>query len=72
MNLLKKFWYGKVLHKTYKPYAIVKDRVVIEIVYWNGDRKSYQFAPNTSMVLLHDDLQLTVGSRWDGTKWIIK
>jgi hypothetical protein len=70
MNFIKKIWYGKIRKSTYNLYAIIKNKEVIEIIYWNDALGELPMKADCSKVLVVPSLTLKVGSRWDGRAWI--
>lgn len=70
MNIFKKLWFGGIRRRKYKLYAKVRNKEVVQLLYWDGNYSKLNLDPNTSLILMTPRLDLKVGYRWDGQTWI--
>lgn len=70
MNFLKKLWYGKIRKKYYALHAIIENKTVVEFLYWDGDVSKLTYGPTQSLLLVTPEMDLKIGSKWDGQRWI--
>lgn len=50
-------------------YALIKDKQVQDFIYWDGSYENYNFPDSVSLLLLHDALDVHIGSVWNGSNW---
>lgn len=70
MNCFKKIWYGTIRKSTYDLFALIEHKKVVELIYWNRDYEKLQLNPNQSLLLITPELNLVVGSEWNGQRWV--